>query len=35
MGVFSLGLNIISHGGVGCEFPQVVFHLHFTAIEGL
>ena len=35
MGVLSPGLNIVSHGGVGCEFSHVVFHLHFTAIEGL
>jgi hypothetical protein len=36
MGVSSHGVNLVSQGGVGSEFLQVVvFHLYFIAIDGL
>ena len=35
MGVFSPRDNIVSRGGVDCEFLQAVFHLRFIVIDGL
>ena len=35
MGVLSHGVIVVSLGGVGCEFLQAVFNMHFTAIDKL